>query len=286
MELVLKMTSNGIISNAQDMKSELADKLKRYNYVVNEDTYEQAKSDKASLNKLKTRIEDTRKQFEGRELVSWNEIKRTIMDCEKMIKTVSDGLNEQIKALDEQSAIDKMNKIEKQINLSELLPKELCNIEFIQLYDFKTYSKKSMTIDKIIEDIENKAKKLAEQWSLLKGYIPQDDYIEQMTTDYFQETLDATETKAYLDDLIEAKKRAEAKKRETEQQIKQQDVISAEAQKEAQKPLNNQEQAQTNNDKLIRFTFAIDTNQAIRNDLNALIKKHRPQYKILNKEEL
>ena len=52
--------------NFEDMKSELSIKLKQYNaLVVTEDSIKSAKDDKAQLNKLRTAIENKRKEIKN-----------------------------------------------------------------------------------------------------------------------------------------------------------------------------------------------------------------------------
>ena len=50
--------------NFDEMKTELSEKLEKYNaLVVTEDSIKDAKSDRANLNKLKTAIDDKRKEI-------------------------------------------------------------------------------------------------------------------------------------------------------------------------------------------------------------------------------
>ena len=60
----LKTIPEKIDFNFEEMKAELSDKLAAYNaLVVTEDSIKSAKADKANLNKLRTAVEDKRKEI-------------------------------------------------------------------------------------------------------------------------------------------------------------------------------------------------------------------------------
>ena len=67
MEFLIKTDLNAIPQaidfNFEEMKAELTEKLTAYNaLVVTEDSIRDAKADKAKLNKLRTAVEDKRKE--------------------------------------------------------------------------------------------------------------------------------------------------------------------------------------------------------------------------------
>lgn len=82
--------------NFDEMKAELTEKLSTYNsLVVTEDSIKDAKSDRASLNKLKTAIEDKRKEIKKRCLAPYD-------DFEKQCKEIVALIDQPIKSIDGQ----------------------------------------------------------------------------------------------------------------------------------------------------------------------------------------
>ena len=55
---------NGILkTNAEELKNAVIPELKKYEYVVDESTYDTAKKDRASLNKLTKQVSEERKRI-------------------------------------------------------------------------------------------------------------------------------------------------------------------------------------------------------------------------------
>lgn len=269
--LVIKMSNDGLICNASELKEALSTELKKYDYVVTEENYDQAKKERTSLNNLEKRIKETRKQFEEVELASWKTAKALIMDCEKLIKEVSDKLGDGAKDIDTQQALVKKDNVRKIIEPRiMMLGTPLNEIAFELIYDHKEFDKKTMKTDKIIETLLTRLENIKEMWSLFEGQLPEDNYIKSCVTDSFLNDLDLGNAKRLLDDMV-------ARKARLEQQ---------ESLKNQPEPVDVEQQVQesTANDEWITFTFKIRTNKAIRDDLNALFTKHKPQYEMLHKE--
>lgn len=99
--------------NYEALKSELADKLKYYNgLVVTEDSIRDAKGDKAALNKLKTALDDRRKDIKREYLRPFEEFEGKVKELVGMIDAPVQAIDGQIKAFDEQKKAEKKTEIE------------------------------------------------------------------------------------------------------------------------------------------------------------------------------
>ncbi len=95
----LKTIPEKIDFNFEEMKAELSDKLAAYNaLVVTEDSIKSAKADKANLNKLRTAVEDKRKEIKKLCLAPY--------ECfEKQCKEIVTLIDQPIKSIDGQIAV-------------------------------------------------------------------------------------------------------------------------------------------------------------------------------------
>lgn len=95
--------------NHEQLKTELSEKLKYYNaLVVTEDSIKSAKDDRAKLNKLKTVLDDKRKEVKKDCLTPYE-------DFERKVKELIGMVDEPITAIDSQiSVFDKLKKTEKE----------------------------------------------------------------------------------------------------------------------------------------------------------------------------
>ena len=103
MEFLIKTDLNAIPQaidfNFEEMKAELTEKLTAYNaLVVTEDSIRDAKADKAKLNKLRTAVEDKRKEVKKLCLAPYE-------NFEKQCKEIVALIDEPIKSIDGQVAV-------------------------------------------------------------------------------------------------------------------------------------------------------------------------------------
>lgn len=106
MELILKsgtVTIPQAIENVQALKQELADRLDYYKtLIVTEAGIKDAKADKAALNKLKSAIDDQRKEAKRQVLALYNPLETECKELLGMIDEPIRAIDDQIKAFDEQ----------------------------------------------------------------------------------------------------------------------------------------------------------------------------------------
>ena len=95
-ELEATVLNGKVVTNAKELLANIDNGLKHYDYVVTENTYEQAKKDRAQLNSIVKMVSDERKRVEDDLFSEWKEDKKNIMDIEKKIKQCADSLGQGI----------------------------------------------------------------------------------------------------------------------------------------------------------------------------------------------
>ena len=212
-ELDLRMSENGIVSNAEALQKMISEGLKSYNYIVDETNKEAATKDRTNLNNLEAKLKEKRSSFEKNELGQWAETKKIIMDTEKMIKATSNNLKEGIDTVDEKEKLSKMEHIREMFN-SVTLP---LPISFEQLYDRKDYDRKAMTEKKIMESMQAKINKIIEDCKMMELFMPKDPVEQEQIKQVYCNTLMIGMAKQKADELAKLHQ-AVAAKNEKEQQ--------------------------------------------------------------------
>lgn len=203
-----------IKTNASELLKEIEKPLQKYNYVVTEETYSQAKTDRASLNKIATRISDERKRIENDVFKNWIQDKKDIMEVEKKIKASSAKLGEGI------TAIDDKDKQEKEQRIIDKWNEEVGELYNIQALWNKKWLNKSYSFADIEKDIAKAKEKIDKDILILKTFIPDDRAEQKMIFNVYRKSLDVTLAKVEADRIRDAheQERLEAeKKKEAEQ---------------------------------------------------------------------
>lgn len=109
-----------ITFNYEELKQEIAEKVKTYEVLVYDDTQiKLAKTDKANLNKLKKALNDERIRREREYMAPFNEFKAQINEIISIIDKPVAVIDKQVKAFDEKKRQDKMEAIKKLYEESE-----------------------------------------------------------------------------------------------------------------------------------------------------------------------
>lgn len=215
MELTLqpKLEDGQITVVDLDSQLEMARKeLKKYNYVVTENNYKDAKKDRSDLNKLVKQIADARKSFEDKAFSKWKPEKAKIMDFEKEVKAYSDDLAKGMYVFDEQEKEEKRSQIyEAWDSLLEQRDSEFYDLQpvFNEKWLNKSYSAKQ-----IEEDLKSIYDKIKQDLMFLGTFLPTDEMeAEQVRSTYFEE-YDLTKAKMKADSLKALRERVESQKQQ------------------------------------------------------------------------
>lgn len=213
MELTLqpKLEEGQITVVDLDSQLEMArSELKKYNYVVTENNYKDAKKDRSDLNKLVKQIADARKAFEDKAFSKWKPEKAKIMDFEKEVKFYSDELAKGMDVFDEQEKEEKRSQIyEAWESLLEQRDSEFYDLQ--PVFNEK-WLNKSTSAKQIEEDLKSIYDKIKQDLMFLETFLPTDEVeAEQVRSTYFEE-YDLTKAKMKADSLKALRERVESQK--------------------------------------------------------------------------
>lgn len=213
MELTLqpKLENGQITVVGLDSQLEMArSELKKYNYVVTENNYKDAKKDRSDLNKLVKQIADARKSFEDKAFSKWKPEKAKIMDFEKEVKAYSDELAKGMYVFDEEEKEEKRSQIyEAWESLLEQRDSEFYDLQ--PLFNPK-WLNKSTSAKQIEEDLKSIYDKIKQDLMFLGTFLPTDEVeAEQVRSVYFEE-YDLTKAKMKADSLKALRERVESQK--------------------------------------------------------------------------
>lgn len=274
--LEVRAQDGKVYTNAKQLLPAIREGLKAYEYVVDENNYKQAKSDRASLNKLIKVVSDKRKQVENDVFAQWKQDKKDIMSIEKEIQAKADALGAGV------NEIDNAEKEEKKKQIRELWS-TLTNDKypFEKVFDEK-YLLKSAKATDIEESLKSKFYKAEEQLSFLEASLPEDSLQAEQVIQLFCKTLDLGMATDRVNEIKEAQKRLQEKVNTQIEQSKQ-----AQEQRIANESAVNVSQSQTSiNGRrycVFRFEGSMDDLKAFNPILNQFIQEHDVKVNILEK---
>lgn len=207
MELVItapknEKFANAITFNFEELKAELRQRLVKYDgLVVTVDAIKDAKADRATLNKLKSALNERRKEIKKQYLEPYMDFENKINELIKLIDEPCLLIDEQIKVFESSQKNEKMNKLRDywQANAGELT--QFVNFEK-QIFDERwgnAGSRLVTTVKIIQEKIDNINKDFAAVQSLCKNYPKYETVLKNV---YFQ-TLDLGKCLYHAEELRE-----------------------------------------------------------------------------------
>ena len=279
--LEVRAQNGKVYTNASDLLPAIQEGLKAYDYVVDENNYKQAKTDRASLNNLVKVVSDKRKQVENDVFAQWIQDKKDIMAVEKTIKAASDKLGD---------GINEVDNAEKELKRSQI--KELWTNMTNDKYPFnlvfeERYLNKSVKPKEIEESLNNKFLKAEEQLSFIEASLPEDELQAEQVIQLFCKTLDLSKATERINEIKEAKAKLQAK---VDAQIEQ----SKRAQEEriTQAPVQNQFEAHREQSQVeprrycvFRFEGSMDDLKEFNPILNQFMREHNVKVTIVEKGE-
>lgn len=193
--LVPKIGDDGIVrTNAKDLLKAIEPQLKKFDYVVTDDTLKNAKTDRASLNNLVKTIQSERKKIEDEVFGEWKKEKADIMDLEKRLSASADKLDAGIKQLEEKDKEIKKKQIEEfWYTLTKKYPFEL-------VFEKKMLNK-TVTVKQIEDHLKKILAKAIEGEHMMETFLPQDKFQAEQVKDVYYRTMDLAKAKARADEL-------------------------------------------------------------------------------------
>lgn len=270
-----------VYTNASDLLPEIQNGLKHYDYVVDENNYKQAKTDRTALNNLVKIVSDKRKQVENEAFSQWLQDKKDIMQVEKTIKAASDKLGDGINDIDNAEKELKKNQI-KELWLNMTNNKYPFDLVFEERYLNKTVKNKE-----IEESLNNKFLKAEEQLSFIEASLPDDELQAEQVIQLFCKTLDLSKATERINEIKEAKAKLQEKvnaqiEQSKQAQMERENAVPVQSQLEAHE---SQNRVQVRRYCVFRFEGSMDDLKAFNPILNAFIKEHDVKVTILEKGE-
>lgn len=278
--LEVRAQNGKVYTNASDLLPAIQEGLKAYDYVVDENNYKQAKTDRASLNNLVKVVSDKRKQVENDVFAQWLQDKKDIMQVEKTIKAASDKLGNGINDIDNAEKELKKNQIkELWLNMtSDKYPFELVFEE--------RYLNKSVKPKEIEESLNNKFLKAEEQLSFIEASLPEDELQAEQVIQLFCKTLDLSKATERINEIKAAKAKLQEKVNAQIEQSKQAQAMNQTTIPQSRLEAHeSQSQAQTRRYCVFRFEGSMEELQAFNPILNQFIREHNVKVTIVEKGE-
>lgn len=270
-----------VYTNASDLLPEIQNGLKHYDYVVDENNYKQAKSDRTALNNLVKIVSDKRKQVENDVFAQWLQDKKDIMQVEKTIKAASDKLGDGI------NDIDNAEKELKKNQIKELWLNMTNNKYPFELVFEERYLNKSVKPKEIEESLNNKFLKAEEQLSFIEASLPEDELQAEQVIQLFCKTLDLSKATERINEIKEAKAKLQAKvnaqiEQSKQAQMERENVVPKQAPFETPQAQN---QTEPRRYCVFRFEGPMSKLQAFNPILNQFMRENNVKVTIVEKGE-
>lgn len=193
--LVPKIGEDGIVrTNAKELLQAIEPQLKKFDYVVTDETIKDAKTDRASLNNLVKTIQSERKKIEDEVFGEWKREKADIMALEKRLSATADNLDTGIKQLEEKDKELKKKQIEEfWYTLTKKYPFEL-------VFEKKMLNK-TVTPKSIEDHLKKVLAKAMEGEKVMETFLPKDQFQAEQVKDTYYRTMDLAKAKAKADEL-------------------------------------------------------------------------------------
>jgi hypothetical protein len=279
--LEVRAQNGKVYTNASDLLPAIQEGLKAYDYIVDENNYKQAKSDRTTLNNLVKIVSDKRKQVENDVFAQWLQDKKDIMAVEKTIKAASDKLGNGI------NDIDNAEKELKKNQIKELWLNMTNNKYPFELVFEERYLNKSVKHKEIEESLNNKFLKAEEQLSFIEASLPEDELQAEQVIQLFCKTLDLSKATERINEIKAAKAKLQEKvnaqiEQSKQAQMERENVAPSQSRLEAHE---SQSQSQVRRYCVFRFEGSMEELQAFNPILNQFIREHNVKVSILEKGE-
>ncbi len=196
-----------IETNAKELKEWLTDKMDHYNaLVVTPDTIRAARDDKAALNKLRTALEERRKEVKRQCMAPYEAFEQKYKELLALIDAPIASIDTQVRAFEEQEQQEKYGKIRQYF---EEITKELdFRIDLDRILDPK-WKNKTNSIEKICRKLFDDVERIrADRRELVEYYTDSPHYTAVM--DCYMQGYDKACALAYAAALIQQEARARA----------------------------------------------------------------------------
>ena len=171
--------------NFEELKAELRTQLEVYkNLTVTADAIKSAKSDRANLNKLKTAVEEYRKDIKRKCLEPYNTFEAQCKELVGIINEPIGAIDEQVKAFEDKEKQDKYDTLKAFFDSKVGDLKEI--IAFDKILDPK-WSNKTKGLEELKGSIEDSIDRIREELNFLETQYKDVPYKAAIIEEYMQE---------------------------------------------------------------------------------------------------
>ncbi len=219
MELIIKTDLQAfpavIEYNHEELKSELSEQLQKYkNIVVTEDSIKEFKADKANLNRLKTALEDKRKEVKKQCLQPYENFEKNIKELVMLIEEPIKVIDSQLKEIENKKKEEKANEIEKIYYETIGIYEELVPLN--KIFNSK-WLNSTYKLNDITSEIKEVRAKLESGLQIIEGLHSE---FEQQIKDKFFETLDISKALQENTRLRQFREKQKVIEQQKEKQVK------------------------------------------------------------------
>jgi hypothetical protein len=265
--IVTEKTIGSLAINYEQLKTELAQQLSHYKgYVVSETEIPTAKTTRASLNKVKTAIDDRRKELKREILKPYETVEIQAKELIKMIDDVSFVIDTQIKAFEDKE------KEDKKIAIYELWNTLHCNkIALERIFDEK-WLNKGYKLPQIEEELKEKILDIEGDLIMIESLVSDKERCLSLKSKYlihldFSKVIAEYNAEQQAKELLIKEKQDQEEKQQTSQEV-----------------LETVEKVEPQEEELLVIAFEIVATREQIINLSQFLKANRYNYKRISKE--
>jgi len=201
-----------IETNSEELKAWLTEKVKSYNaLVVTPETIKAAKDDKAKLTKLRTALEERRKEVKRQCMAPYEDFERKYKELLALIDEPIGKIDTQIKALDEQEQQEKYNRVKEYFGCCMASSMDVpIDVDFDRILNPK-WRNKTMKADALEKEIYDTLCRICNEVQELNSYYANSPHYTAIMNTY-QQGYDKACALAYAAALIQQEQRKQAQR--------------------------------------------------------------------------
>lgn len=206
-----------IETNGEELKAWLSEKLTQYNeIVVTPETIKAAKDDKSKLTKLRTAMEDRRKEVKRQCMAPYEDFERKYKELLALIDEPIGKIDTQLKALDEQEQQEKYNRLKGYFGNCMVSSLDVpIDVDFDRILNPK-WKNKTMKADALEQEIYDTLCRIKDDVQELRDYYADSPHFTAIMNCYLQ-GYDKSCALAYAAALIQQEQRRRDAQRAAQQ---------------------------------------------------------------------
>lgn len=210
-----------IETNGEELKAWLSEKLTQYNeIVVTPETIKAAKDDKSKLTKLRTALEDRRKEVKRQCMAPYEDFERKYKELLALIDEPIGKIDTQIKALDEQEQQEKYNRVKEYFGCCMASSMDVpIDVDFDRILNPK-WRNKTMKADALEKEIYDTLCRICNEVQELNSYYANSPHYTAIMNTYVQ-GYDKACALAYAAALIQQEQRRQEAQRAAQPPVRE-----------------------------------------------------------------